>query len=125
MFQVEVGHGNVQEAIRYNATELGLEEDARDFATSLCLGTLEHKEEIDRVIEEYAVDWRIERMPYVDRNILRIAVYELLYGAGTPASVAVNEAVELAKVYGDRDSGRFINGILGNVLRDRIPGPSV
>lgn len=120
LFQVEVGHSDVQEAIRYNASELGLDEGGRSFAASLCLGTLEHRAEIDRVIEEYAVDWRVERMPYVDRNILRMAVYELLYGDGVPASVAVNEAVELAKVYGDRDSGRFINGILGNVVRDRL-----
>jgi len=124
LFQVEVGHSDVHDAIRYNADELGLDENARSFAASLCLGTLQHQPDIDRIIEEYAVDWRVARMPYVDRNILRMAVYELLFADETPASVAVNEAVELAKLYGDRDSGRFINGILGNVVRERLARPS-
>lgn len=119
LFQVEVGHGDVHEAVRYNASELGLDEGAKAFTQSLCEGTLEHKAQLDSLVEEYAVDWRVERMPYVDRNILRMALYELLYEVGTPPSVAVNEAVELAKAYGDTNSGRFINGILGNLLRDR------
>src|SRR5690606_38002575 len=84
LFQVEVGHSDVHDAIRYNADELGLDENARSFAASLCLGTLQHQPDIDRIIEEYAVDWRVARMPYVDRNILRMAVYELLFADETP-----------------------------------------
>ncbi|MDI3281073.1 MAG: transcription antitermination factor NusB, partial [Bacillota bacterium] len=72
---------------------------------------------IDRVISQYAIDWHLDRMANIDRNILRLAVYELLFLPDVPASVSVNEAVELAKKYGDVNSPRFINGILGNVVR--------
>lgn len=117
LFQVEVGRSKLEDALQYNAAELGLDEGGRTFATNLSHGALMHKEDLDRMVEQYAVDWRIERMPYVDRNILRIAAYELLYARDTPVSVAVNEAVELAKSYGDTNSSRFINGILGNLIR--------
>lgn len=117
MYQVEVGRCSIDEALRYNASELGLTESAREFAEQLCRGALARRAEIDRLLEEYSIDWRVERMPYVDRNILRLAVYELLHEPSTPPSVAVNEAVELAKMYGDANSGRFINGILGSILR--------
>lgn len=122
LFQVEVGRSEVEEALAYNASELGLEVPDQAFAATLCRGALMHRPEIDRIIEEYALGWRIERMPYVDRNILRMALYELIYEEETPASVAVNEAVELAKLYGDTNSPRFINGILGSFVRERIKG---
>lgn len=117
LYQVEVGRTDVEEALRYNADELGLPAPYRDFAAELCKGTLAHLEHLDSVVEAHSVDWRIERMPYVDRNILRMAVYELLYRPEIPVSVTVNEAVELAKTYGDVNSGRFVNGILGNLAR--------
>lgn len=117
LFQVEVGRGNLRDALRYNAEELGLEDSARAFALQLSEGALQHQADLDRLVEQYAVDWRVKRMPYVDRNILRIAAFELLYARDTPVSVAVNEAVELAKAYGDANSSRFINGILGNLAR--------
>lgn len=118
LFQVEVGHTALEEALAYNATQLTLSERSRPFAIRLSEGTLAHKEKIDEVLSRYAIDWRIERMPHVDRNILRIAMYELLIDKQTPISVAVNEAVHLAKMYGDDKSSRFINGILGNLVRE-------
>lgn len=117
LYQVDVGHSGIDEALNYNAQELGLSESAREFAAKLCHGTLRHRESLDRLLDQYSVDWRVERMPYVDRNILRLAAYELMHDKETPPSVAVNEAVELAKAYGDTNSGRFINGILGNLIR--------
>lgn len=117
LFQVDLGRSKLEDAIAYNADELGLDETGRRFAKQLGEGALQYKEALDDLVEQYAVDWRVERMPYVDRNILRIATYELLYNKETPSSVAVNEAVELAKAYGDTNSSRFINGILGNVVR--------
>ena len=72
---------------------------------------------IEAIIDRYAVGWRIERMAAIDRNILRIALYEILHRPDIPSSVAVNEAVELAKRFGDTDSPKFINGILGQVVR--------
>lgn len=118
LFQVEVGHSSLEEALDYNATQLTLGERSRPFAARLGEGALTHKEKIDEKLARYAIDWRIERMPHVDRNILRIAMYELLFDKETPISVVVNEAVHLAKMYGDDKSSRFINGILGNVVRE-------
>lgn len=91
---------------------------AQDYAESLVRGVVEHKEAIDAKISEYAVDWSVERMSAADRNILRIAVYELLF-AKKPQEpgVAINEAVEISKAYGTDDSPRFVNGILGKLVK--------
>lgn len=123
LFQVEVGHADIDDALHYNAVELGLDESGRAFAATLSRGALQHRQDLDSLVEQLAVDWRVDRMPYVDRNILRMAAYELLHRNETPPSVAVNEAVELAKMYGDTNSGRFINGVLGNLLRQRAQVP--
>jgi len=89
-----------------------------EFCLALVEGTLSHLPEIDATIARYSEDWTIERMPVVDRNILRLGVYELLYGKGVPVAVTINECVELAKWYGTEDSRRFINGLLGKVARE-------
>jgi len=91
------------------------------FAERLVQGVLTHAETIDAIIRENAANWSLERMARTDRNILRMAIYELLHVDDVPGSVTINEAVELAKIYGDADSGRFVNGILGNVLRRYAP----
>lgn len=88
------------------------------FMDALVAGTVGRVEEIDRQISSHAEHWRIERMPAVDRNILRLAVYEMLYG-GTPAPVAIDEALELARRYAGEESIQFINGVLDAVRRER------
>lgn len=108
---------DVDAALRYNAEELVLGDKHYPFAEQLVRGVLEHRESVDAQITQYAVGWTIPRMPRVDRNVLRIAVYEVLHEQETPHGVAVNEAVELAKRYGDAESSRFINGVLGEILR--------
>ncbi len=85
------------------------------FALTLLTGILKHREDIDRVIQRHARNWRLERMARVDRNILRIGVYELLFSEDVPPKVAINEAVELAKRFGAEDSAPFVNGILDAV----------
>jgi N utilization substance protein B len=87
------------------------------FARQLVEGTCAHREEIDRVIQRHARGWTLERMAHVDRNIMRLAIYELLHLPDIPPGVAVDEAVELAKRYSTAESGRFVNGVLGNVIR--------
>ena len=82
------------------------------YAYNLVQGTLAHLAEIDGLIEEHSWEWRLERMGNVDRNVLRLGVYELLYSADVPSSVAINEAVELAKIYHGEEAGRFVNGVL-------------
>ena len=78
---------------------------------------VEHLGEVDEMIQGAAEKWPLERLAAVDRNIMRLAVTEMLYGHDVPPSVAINEAVELAKKYGTEDSGRFVNGVLGAVAR--------
>ncbi len=89
-----------------------------EFADSLLQGTLAHRETIDRELAELATHWTLPRMPVTDRNLLRLAAYEILHG-GTPGRVAVNEAIELAKRYGDRNSPRFINGVLDRLYKNQ------
>ena len=90
-----------------------------DYARALVLGVAAHKAEIDRLIGESSRNWAIDRMPVVDRSILRLAIFEMRYRDDVPQSVAINEAVELAKEFGgEDDSHRFINGVLGRLARE-------
>jgi len=90
----------------------------RSFATNILQGVKEHQTDIDHLIQRFAVDWSISRMPVVDRNILRCAIYELLWEPEIPAVVTINEAIELAKRFADDEAQRFINGILDHILRE-------
>lgn len=91
-------------------------QEAVAFARRLVQGVLQHRDEIDEVIERFAPQWPMWQLPVVDRNILRLAIYELLMGKETPPRAAINEAVELAKAFGDEGSPRFVNGVLGSVM---------
>ena len=94
-----------------------------EYAKSLVQGTLDHLDQIDAMIREQADNWRLERMPAVDRNILRLAVYEMLHEREVPKLVVVDEAIELAKQFGSEQSGRFVNGLLDGLLkRHEFPG---
>ena len=89
-----------------------------EYAESLVRGVVEHREDIDARLAATSENWAVERMPVVDRALLRLAVYEIVYVDDVPVSVAINEAVELAKVYGGEDeSSRFVNGVLGRIAR--------
>lgn len=94
-------------------------EDTR-FIKALVAGVLEHRDKLDSVIEKFAPDWPIPQIGIADRNVLRIGLYELLFGdtSEVPAKVAINEAIELAKMFGGESSGKFINGVLGSVYRE-------
>lgn len=87
-----------------------------DFAEALLTGTLAHRPEIDQHLAKLATHWTLPRMPTTDRNVLRMGAFEILYG-DTPGRVAVNEAIELAKRYGDKNSPRFVNGILDRLFK--------
>ncbi len=90
----------------------------RTFASSILEGVKDHQSEIDQLLQRFAVDWSIARMPVVDRNILRCAIYELLWEPDIPAAVTINEAIELAKRFADDEAQRFVNGILDHIFRD-------
>ena len=127
LFQLELnkaGEAGETEEYRGSAVDAALheskpmEDDDREYARALVRGTREHLEELDAHIAEHLHDWKVGRMAGIDRNIARLAVYELQYGgeALTP-NIIINEAVELAKKFGSDESGRFINGILGAMVK--------
>lgn len=94
-----------------------------DYARMLIMGVSSHKTQLDRIISVSSQNWAIDRMPVVDRSILRLAAFELKYVDDVPVSVSINEAVELAKEFGgEDDSHRFVNGILGRIARDSEAG---
>ena len=90
---------------------------ARTFLCDLVHGVLENRDELDKIITRFAPSWPIGQMAIVDRNVLRMAVHELTAGGETPPKVAINEAVELARVFGSDSAPRFVNGVLGSVMR--------
>ena len=103
----------------YYDTLLSEEQPQRDpFVAALVHGTVEHVVEVDRQITKHAEHWRMERMPAVDRNVLRLAVYEIKH-AGTPAAVAIDEALELARKFSGEESVQFVNGVLDAVHREK------
>ena len=95
-------------------------EKTKSYARALVDGTSAHLQEIDDIIGGLSLEWKLDRMPGVDRNIARMAVYEMNFGEeGLTPNVVINEAVELAKIFGTEDSSRFINGILGAIVKKR------
>ncbi len=95
--------------------EADLSQEISEFSRALVSGTIKNKDEIDRNIQKYAPAYPIEQLAIIDRNILRLAIFEILFDNKVPVKVAVNEAVELAKAFGSGSSAKFINGVLGSV----------
>ena len=120
LFAADVADAVPEDVLRLYWAQLGdadLEETARDFATRLTRGTLAHLADLDERIRSRAEHWRIPRMAIVGRNILRLAVYEFLYEP-TPRTVAINEALEIARRFSTYEATQFINGILDAIKRD-------
>ncbi|MCS6897034.1 MAG: transcription antitermination factor NusB [Nitrospira sp.] len=115
LFQYDV-HGEAGLWLDEFWKPLNADEKTRAFAERLVGGVLNHKAELDQLIGRYATNWKVSRMPIVDRNILRAGLYELLWLDDVPAKVTLNEAVELAKRFGDEEASKFINGVLDKVL---------
>ena len=90
----------------------------KDFARQLVLGVTKGQAELDALVERCSINWRLDRMPRVDRNVLRLAVWELTHGTDVPMKVVINEAIELGKRFGSEESGAFINGILDKVAAE-------
>ena len=125
LFEVDSANHPVELVLAQRLEDKPLPPDGETFARSLVLGVLEHKPKLDELISTIATDWPLEQMAIVDRNILRIAIHEITLGDQTPTKVAINEAVELAKLFGSESSRRFVNGVLGTlVLRRSQPAPS-
>ena len=124
LFLWEARGQTVEEAIDSYYTAIYPEElKERDaFAAGLVEGAVSHVADLDAKIAKHAEHWRLERMPAVDRNIIRLAVYEMT-GVGTPAAVVIDEALELARKYSGEDSVQFVNGVLDSIHREMAPAP--
>ncbi|MGE5422462.1 MAG: transcription antitermination factor NusB [Ignavibacteriales bacterium] len=118
LFQVDLVNADVNEAIKILGEEFKLVDNQFEFLTQLVHGTLQHQTEIDERITRFSPEWQLERMGAVDRNLLRMATYEIVYEQDVHPVVAINEAVELAKRYGDDNSKNFINAILDRIREE-------
>ncbi len=133
LYQMEMTSGSPSEVIdSYNELASGdqqdnseLSEALRPFTEHLVTGVHFHRGELDDMIAEASSNWRVERMSIIDRNVLRIALFEMLYCLEIPPKVSINEAIDLGKTFGSPDSGGFINGILDNLLQqaNQLRGP--
>src|SRR5713101_1303928 len=117
LYQIEVGQGPVEEVIETTREAVPTEPDEWAYVDEVVHGVLLEQHALDRIIADLASGWKLERIANVDRNILRLALYEIRDRPDIPASVSVNEAVEMAKKYSTEESGKFVNGILGSYLR--------
>lgn len=118
LFQIDLAKVDFVDALHFVTEENNLDEDQSRFVSDLVSGVLQNFASINKIISDIAIDWDIERMAGVDRNILRLALFEMCFSDGVPGNVAVNEAIELGKTFSTAESGRFINGILGKILVD-------
>jgi methylenetetrahydrofolate dehydrogenase (NADP+)/methenyltetrahydrofolate cyclohydrolase len=124
LYEIEIGKQTPEDAVQHCLGDVELDEDAEQFAYDLVRGVSLHKAEIDRRIEALSHEWALDRQACVDRNVLRLAAYELMFCPGIPTAATINEAVELVKKYSTRDSGRFVNGVLG-ALADGLAKTSI
>ncbi|HEY8460462.1 MAG TPA: transcription antitermination factor NusB [Blastocatellia bacterium] len=119
LFSYDVTHSSVEELIETYWGEMAeAADDVRAFANELAIGTISHLDEIDELIRHRTEHWRITRMAIVDRNLLRLAIFEFLYQPTTPMTVAINEALEIARRFSTHEATQFINGILDAIKRD-------
>ena len=115
LFQMEYNPGDPGESFERVCESFGPPKEVRAYSREVVVGVWENKADLDRLIRRSSKNWRVERMCRVDRNILRIAIYEVLYRKDVPPKVSIDEAVELGKRYGTEESGAFINGILDHI----------
>lgn len=115
LYQIEMSEGDAEENFNLFWQHFTPSDDLKEFSQKIVNGVCQHKEEIDTLIEKYSEHWRLKRMTIVDRNILRSAIFELMFCPDVPTKVVLNEAIELGKRFSSEKSGSFINGILDRV----------
>ncbi len=132
LYEVDTTAHHAGEVLEHRLEDAPLPPEGEEFLRTLVTGVLRHRDQLDFLIHKYAPAWPVSQIAVVDRNILRIALYELSGASGTPPKVAINEAVDLAKMFGSDNSSRFVNGVLGTavaggeriVLREVSDGPA-
>ena len=116
LFEIDCAHHNPIAVIERRLQDAPLPEAGAEFARDLVRGVSQQQEYLDLLVGRYAPEWPVDQIAIIDRNILRMAIYEILMRDDTPVKVAINEAVELAKEFGSDSSGRFVNGVLGSLV---------
>ena len=122
LYQIDITHDDYETSLAnfwQSNTEENLEEEVKIFASELVKGVIENMGTIDNAISKYATNWHLDRMAYVDRNILRLSCYELLFREDVPPKVSINEAVELAKKYSTQEAAKFVNGVLDKIKPEK------
>ena len=120
LFELEGTQKDAEAVLLYQADDVGATDDVTAFARQLVVGVLEQLARIDDSIDAASSNWRLEEIGKVERAVLRLGAYELLYLSETPLSVAIDEAVELAKAYAGEEAGAFVNGVLGRIASERV-----
>ncbi len=116
LFEIDIAHHDPEVVLQQRFAVRPLAEAGRDFARTLVQGVLNHRANLDALIQDNAPEWPLDQVAVIDRNILRMAIFEFVVAGNTPMKVAINEAVELAKLFGSDSSGRFVNGVLGAIV---------
>ncbi len=116
LFEIDSVNHPAAQVLAHRLEEEKLAEEGETFARELVNGVLEHRAELDTLITRFAPEWPVDQLAIIDRNVLRLALFELLNSGDVPVKVAINEAVELAKTYGSDSAPRFVNGVLGAFL---------
>jgi N utilization substance protein B len=123
LYQLDITKQDATKTLSQLQDHFSPNEKRDEFAERLVLGVLEHCQEINGLVEQNSENWRLDRINIIDRNILRIAIFELLYCREIPPKVTLNEAIDLGKRYGSDDSGSFINGILDRIQNEVVRKP--
>ena len=113
-----IDDGNISQIIQHNLKEFAPKFDDNGFIENLIKGVTKNQTEIDNLITKYAPEWPLEQITMVDRNVLRIGIFEMKFDSEIPEKVAINEAIELAKTFGGESSGKFVNGVLGTIYKE-------
>lgn len=122
LYQIDITRDGCEESLDnfwQSHSDEAFEQEVKDFTAILVKGVVQNQKVIDENISRFAANWQLERMAVVDRNILRMSCYELMFCADIPAKVSINEAVELAKKYSSPDAGKFVNAILDKIKSDK------
>ena len=119
LYQVNITKDSSKDIFKsfWQNLEKDTDKDLRDFVSTLVNGVIDNLERVDKEVISFAKNWQMHRMAVIDRNVLRLATFELLFIEDIPRKVSINEAIELAKKYGDKDSGKFVNGILDKIKK--------
>lgn len=123
LYQLEINTQDINKILEHLRENVLSGSEDREFTERIVRGVREHLKEIDHLLEEFLENWRLDRLSSVDRNILRLALFELLYCKEIPPKVTINEAIDLGKRYGTEDSGAFINGVLDRIQNEVVRKP--